>query len=1064
MIRIPQAELEQLKQQVSVAKLAEARGVKLTGSGEELRGLCPFHDDTSPSLVINQVKNVWNCLGACAAGGSVIDWVMKAEGVSFRHAVEILRAGAPVTATDKVLKRASVPKLPSPVTTELEDQEVLDQVAAYYHETLKRSPEALAYLETRGLVSSEIIGKFKLGYANRTLGLRLPKSSCDDGIKVRGQLQKLGIMRESGHELMAGSLVIPVHDERGHVVGMYGRKILRGQRQGSPLHMYLSGPHRGVWNVEVLQASKRVILAESLIDALTWWVAGFRNVTTSYGVNGFTDEHLGAFKKYGTDQVVIAYDADDAGDTAANTLAKRLIDEGISVYRVEFPKGMDANEYALKVKPASKSLELVLRKARWVGGKEPARPISEDAIEIVVEAGAPQDEPPALVPPTASPPAVESEPPLVSALELTEEQAAPVGLTTTEEVPPVESATGLNVQESPAPPASPTTDRAQQAPLPPQPNPLVAQLLATPAPAPVASEIAPLVTAEQVVVRIGERRYRVRGLQRNTSFDVLKVNLHVARGESFYVDTLDMYSARQRAAFTKQAAIDLCVNEDTVKKDIGKVLVALEGLQDETIRRAMEPKEKAVVISEADKAAALDFLKDPNLLTRILKDFERVGVVGEETNKLTGYLAATSRKLKDPLAIMIQSSSAAGKSSLMEAVLAFMPEEDRVKYSAMTGQALYYMGETELKNKILALVEEEGAERAAYALKLLQSEGELTIASTGKDPETGRLETKEYHVEGPVMIFVTTTAIELDEEMLNRCIVLTVDESRGQTQAIHREQRRQETVEGLWSDEERVRIRNVHQNAQRLLRSLAVHNPYAEQLAFPDDKTRMRRDHKKYIVLIRAVALLHQYQRQVLTRTSEHGEVREYVEVTAEDISMANKLCNEVLGRTLDELPPQTRTLLMMVEEMVMEACTRLKVERADLRFSRRDVREYTGWGNTQLKMHLHRLEEHEYLIVHKGGRGQSMVYELFYDGGGKDGVPFLCGLVDVGEKKSGSLGNKSGSSRPQAGGGSVEGRGPQFRERANGHATLASKLATGAEILHMGNGREPQHTHNGER
>ena len=90
---------------------------------------------------------------------------------------------------------------------------------------------------------------------------------------------------------------------------------------------------------------------------------------------------------------------------------------------------------------------------------------------------------------------------------------------------------------------------------------------------------------------------------------------------------------------------------------------------------------------------------------------------------------------------------------------------------------------------MLAISEEEGAEQASYALKLLQSEGQLTIASTGKDPATGKLVTEEYHVEGPVMIFLTTTAIEIDEELLNRCIVLTVDENREQTRAIHELQR-----------------------------------------------------------------------------------------------------------------------------------------------------------------------------------------------------------------------------------------------------------------------------------
>ena len=81
-------------------------------------------------------------------------------------------------------------------------------------------------------------------------------------------------------------------------------------------------------------------------------------------------------------------------------------------------------------------------------------------------------------------------------------------------------------------------------------------------------------------------------------------------------------------------------------------------------------------------------------------------------------------------------------------------------------------------------------------LKLLQSEGELTIASTGKDAVTGKLETQEYQVEGPVMIMLTTTAIDLDEELLNRCIVLSVDEGRQQTEAIHESQRQRRTLAG----------------------------------------------------------------------------------------------------------------------------------------------------------------------------------------------------------------------------------------------------------------------------
>jgi hypothetical protein len=169
----------------------------------------------------------------------------------------------------------------------------------------------------------------------------------------------------------------------------------------------------------------------------------------------------------------------------------------------------------------------------------------------------------------------------------------------------------------------------------------------------------------------------------------------------------------------------------------------------------------------------------------------------------------------------------------------------------------------------------------------------------------------------------------------------------------------------------------------------------------------------KYLGLIRTLTLLHQYQRP--TKTA--GNVS-YIEVTLDDIAAANRLAGEVLGRSLDELPPQTRRLLSLINEWVGQECRRLKQTRADLRFSRRDVREFTGWGNTQLKLHLARLEEMEYLLTHRGKRGQSFVYELLYEGQGRDGKPFMVGLIDVEKLNAGTPaegvaslydGNKSG-------------------------------------------------------
>jgi hypothetical protein len=512
------------------------------------------------------------------------------------------------------------------------------------------------------------------------------------------------------------------------------------------------------------------------------------------------------------------------------------------------------------------------------------------------------------------------------------------------------------------------------------------------------------------------------------------------------VDTFNLYTAHQCAAFVKQAAIELGVSQEIVKGDLRHVLGKLEAMQDQQIRAALTPKPREVTMSEEDRTAALALLRDPNLLERVTADFERCGLVGEETNKQVAYLATVSRHLDSPLAVVVQSSSAAGKSSLMDAVLQFVPEEERIQYSSMTGQSLFYMGEMDLKHKVLAIVEEEGARSAAYALKLLQSEGALSIASTGKDPATGKLVTHQYRVEGPVMMFLTTTAIDIDEELLNRCLVLAVNEDRAQTQAIHRLQREQQTLEGLMRREERRELIRLHQNAQRLLKPLFVANPYARELTFLDSLTRTRRDHAKYLTLIRAIALLHQHQRSV--KTAQHrGKTIEYIEVEPRDIDVANRLIGEVLGRSLDELPPQTRRLLLLIDEYVKAECARLQVARADFHFSRRDVRTATGWHETQLRVHLDRLQEMEYLLVHRGGRGQSFVYELVYEPSADAAKPQLPGLIHIYDTNfAGVADGFAARSRRQSGAFAATSRPHETRMNTGANGSFARKPVNGTD------------------
>ncbi|QHQ18001.1 toprim domain-containing protein [Pectobacterium parmentieri] len=954
MARIPESELQHLKAAVSLVKVVRGQGRKVVKRGKDWVVLCPFHQEKTPSMVISPDKNLYHCFG-CDAGGSVIDWVMKTEGLSLPHAVDKLRREAgEVPVTDALPPVADI-------ANEQERQALLHRVTEFYHHTLLNAPEAVAYLEKRRLNHPELVAQFRLGFANRTLGYRLPSSKLKDGATVRSQLQALGVMRSSGHEHLAGSLVVPVIDSNGQVRELYGRKLCDKLRAGTPKHLYLPGPHGGVWNEQALVASKSVILCESLIDAMSFWVAGYRNVTAAYGVNGFTDEMRKAFIRHGVKQVLIAFDNDEAGNTAAVTLAESLAAEGITPFRVVFPSGMDANGYLCQV----------------------AEP--EAAFGLLVDGALPMGE------------AVSAEP---------------------ESVP------------QPEKPSQPAASLA-------------------------AGVVVDALPNGELDIALSGQQWRIRGMASvRVGSGAMKVNAQVIDTASgvVFADSVDMMSARSRAGYARLAASELGLAESDLKRSLGRVLLALEAhlSQPETHGETTQD------ITDEQRDAALALLQDPNLIGRLTDDLAACGVVGESTNLVAGYLAAVSRKLDKPLAVLIQSSSAAGKSSLMDAVLNLIPPEERLQYSAMTGQSLFYLGETNLQHKILAIAEEEGVRQAAYALKLLQSDGELTIASTGKDDATGNLVTKQYTVKGPVMLMLTTTAIDVDEELLNRCLVLTVNESREQTEAIHALQRHKQTLEGLLMENEKGYLTELHQNAQRLLKPLKVVNPFASQLTFLSDKTRTRRDHMKYLTLIQSIALLHQYQREV-KQVEHRGTVIEYIEVERSDIVLANKLAHEILGRTLDEMPPQTRKLLLLIQGMVNQLAHAQNKKPGEVRFTRRDIRNATQWSDSQLKLHCLRLAEMEYLLVHGGSRGHLLQYELLWDGTVPEGA-HLCGLIEpeVSEKdgydlrKSGSGNGKSGSSLPQVGAKSGSAKPRQAAadkaspavSRVNGKSTVPAKPA----------------------
>jgi hypothetical protein len=487
------------------------------------------------------------------------------------------------------------------------------------------------------------------------------------------------------------------------------------------------------------------------------------------------------------------------------------------------------------------------------------------------------------------------------------------------------------------------------------------------------------------------RTYEVHGLEKGPR--KLRATVRLEHSGKLHVDTLDLYSARART----QLCRDLCrvFEQDpvTIEADLTRLLTFCERA-DEHVAKADAASAPAVELSAADRAAATAFGRDPDLVERVLADFETCGLVGERTNKLLCYLALTSRKMAEPLCVLILSSSGAGKTALQDAALAFCPPEDLVKLTSLSGKALFYKERTSLKHKVLALEEGAGAEDAAYAIRNLISAECLTTESAMRDPATGKLTTMQNTVEGPTAVFCTTTDPQVDAETKSRFLVTGVDESRAQTRRILQFQRARAELSGLDTVAQADDVIARQRNFQRLLQPLHVVNPHAHELLYDDDRLQSRRLQPRYLGLIAAAAFLRQFQKEVKT---DHG--RRYIQVDHRDIELARELAVEILGRTLDELSIPARNLLQMTHDMVRRRFDREHTDRpgarpCDVTFTRKDLREHTGWTQTRLRNHLKELLELEYLVLDSGGNGRSLQrYRLLYDGEGADGQPFIPGV-----------------------------------------------------------------------
>ena len=948
-----ESDLAELKRRVSILHVCAEHGIELKKHGTaDLKGRCPFHADDDPSFIVTPGKNLWHCLG-CGRGGSVIDLVMQLENLTFRQAVDKLMTSTglvsrgsagenPAASAAKKKKAATVPPEQAAATEPGRATQLLERVAAIYEKNLPQSSEALKYLAGRGLDDRGLLAAHRAGYANGRLHEILPKSGG-----VLDELKALGVLTKSGGEFFAGCVVFPVTDVDGNIVTLYGRNIGGGLKR----HVFLPRRHTGLWNAPVIKRYADIIVVESVLDALSVEAAGFPNVVAINGTNGLLDSDIADMFRYGVSRVILMLDGDKAGAVASDKIRRRI---------ATHPDLDEETEEPLCGRRPDGPLKAALR----------ILPENHDPNSMLTDLGAEK----------------------LSELILCERGVLPEMSFRTA------ASGGSDGGSSGATAAAP---REPSAPEPPETRqPCTPDTLSSCTPESTSH------SPHSLTLSCGVRHYRLLGLEKGRR--KLRVTIRVEHAGRLHIDTLDLYSARARRTLQQ----DLCrIFEETpevIESDITKLVKRCEEArpeEDTADGAAAAPPP----MSAAEKAAAEEFGKSGNLFEVILSDFETCGLVGEEANKLLVYLAATSRKMPEPLSVLILSSSGAGKTALQDAVCNFIPPEDLVKLTSLSGKALFYKESNSLKHKVLALEEGSGAEDAAYAIRNLISCGELVVEAATKDPSTGRITTMTNRVEGPTTVLMTTTNPEIDPETKSRFIVTAVDESRKQTRAILDFQRRREGLEGLCTSRRVDDIYRKHRNFQRLLKPLAIVNPIYERLSYGDDRLQGRRDQPKYLALIRAVAFLRQMRKEIrryspsAAEAAATGEELEYIEVDAEDVRLANRLAHELLGHSLDELSRPVRNLLEELEKMVRR---QLEKESADtagnsasmrrISFTRRQIREYTGWSNYRVHIHLKELAEFEYISCETDRLNNTHRYRLLYEGQGKDGSRFLPGLSEI--------------------------------------------------------------------
>jgi len=356
---IPDSIIDRIHEKTDTVEVI-SRYVPLKKFGRNYKGLCPFHNEKTPSFIVSPDKQIYHCFG-CGAGGNVFSFLMKYENIDFPEAVEMLADKAGV-----VLPRSSGGKAENALAKEL--YRINELACQFFSSSLASNRGAKEYVQSRGL-GEETLKKFKVGYAPdswETLIDFFKKKGC-----APAMLERAGLVianDKGGHyDRFRNRIIFPIFDLKERVLG-FGARVL-----DSSLPKYLNSPETPIYSKgrnlyglnfskDEIKKSGHFLVVEGYLDFLVPYQAGIRNIIATLGT-ALTVDQIKALKRFANTAVMV-YDPDEAGEAASLRNLDLFISEDVNVYIAELPKGFDPDSYIrkfgtdefLKLKKSSKNL------------------------------------------------------------------------------------------------------------------------------------------------------------------------------------------------------------------------------------------------------------------------------------------------------------------------------------------------------------------------------------------------------------------------------------------------------------------------------------------------------------------------------------------------------------------------------------------------------------------------------------------------------------------------------------------------------------------------------------